>query len=104
MKLVKIAPYENGAHANQTINHLSRSNVPQGWAIIPEDMVCENFPYGEIEASEIDGAMVVTKWTAIELPEPEPTPEIEPEPTAQDDTDMLLIDHEYRLTLLELGV
>lgn len=26
------------------------------------------------------------------------------EPTAQDDTDAMLIDHEYRLTLLELGV
>lgn len=25
-------------------------------------------------------------------------------PTAQDDTDAMLIDHEYRLTLLELGV
>ena len=27
-----------------------------------------------------------------------------PPPTAQDDADALLIDHEYRLTLLELGV
>lgn len=27
-----------------------------------------------------------------------------PVPTAQDDDDALLIDHEYRLTLLELGV
>lgn len=26
------------------------------------------------------------------------------EPTAQDDTDAMLIDHEYRLTLLELGL
>lgn len=28
----------------------------------------------------------------------------ETEPTAQDDTDAILIDHEYRLTLLELGL
>lgn len=28
----------------------------------------------------------------------------EAEPTAQDDTDAMLIDHEYRLTLLELGI
>lgn len=27
-----------------------------------------------------------------------------PEPTEQEDTDAMLIDHEYRLTLLELGV
>lgn len=26
------------------------------------------------------------------------------QPTAQDDTDAMLIDHEYRLTLLELGL
>lgn len=26
------------------------------------------------------------------------------EPSAQDDTDAMLIDHEYRLTLLELGI
>lgn len=27
-----------------------------------------------------------------------------PEATAQDDTDAMIVDHEYRLTLLELGV
>lgn len=26
------------------------------------------------------------------------------EPTAQDDTDAMLVDHEYRLTMLELGL
>ena len=30
--------------------------------------------------------------------------EPEPEPTAQEDNDAMLVDHEYRLTLLELGV
>lgn len=34
--------------------------------------------------------------------EPQPLP-VET-PSAQDDTDAMLIDHEYRLTLLELGV
>lgn len=33
------------------------------------------------------------------LPEPEPE-----QPTAQEDTDAMLVDREYRLTLLELGV
>lgn len=28
----------------------------------------------------------------------------EAEPTAQDDTDAMLVDHEYRITLLELGL
>lgn len=30
--------------------------------------------------------------------------ESEPEPTEQEDTDAMLVGHEYRLTLLELGV
>ena len=39
------------------------------------------------------------------LPETEPeTEETEFEPTAQDDTDAMLVDHEYRITLLELGL
>lgn len=36
------------------------------------------------------------------LPEPEPEPE--PQPTPQDTTDALLIDHELRITMLELGL
>lgn len=35
------------------------------------------------------------------LPEPK---QPEREPTAQDDTDAMLVDHEYRLTMLELGL
>ena len=37
--------------------------------------------------------------------EADPLPEIEPvaEPTEADDTAAMLVDHEYRLTLLELG-
>lgn len=49
------------------------------------------------------------KWVKGDvLPEIEyptiPIEEKEIEPNAQDDTDAMLIDHEYRLTLLELGV
>ena len=51
-----------------------------------------------------------SKESSKELPDTsafmytEPEPEPEPEPTAQADTDAMLVDHEYRLTLLELGV
>ncbi|MEA4932939.1 MAG: hypothetical protein VB071_05045 [Lawsonibacter sp.] len=41
-------------------------------------------------------------------PDPEPAAETEPtavdEPTAQEDIYSMMIDHEYRLTLMELGV
>jgi hypothetical protein len=44
-------------------------------------------------------------YTYEEMPDtPVEEPETGGEKTAQDDTDAMLIDHEYRLTLLELGV
>lgn len=42
-------------------------------------------------------------WEAWRASLPE-EPEMVDEPTAQDDTDAMLVDHEYRITLLELGV
>ena len=45
----------------------------------------------------------VEAWEAwkASLPDLEETT---PEPTPQDDTDAMLVDHEYRLTMLELGL
>ena len=79
MRIIEIAPLENGAHRNQ---NGGLSVVPEGWAVIPADMICENFPFGEVEVAEIDGVMTVTKWTPGEMPAPEPIPE--PEPTTDD--------------------
>ncbi len=42
--------------------------------------------------------------TLTNTPEPAPAEPAAAEPTAQEDMDAMLIDHEYRLTLLELGV
>ena len=70
MRLIKIDAFENGAHDNQ-IGGLSR--VPEGWAVIPDDMICENFPFGELTAEEIEGVMTVTSWTPGIIPEVEPT-------------------------------
>ena len=78
MKIIEIAPLSNGAHRNQ---NCGLSIVPSGWAVIPDGMVCENFPFGEAEVAEIDGVMTVTKWTPGKMPEPEP---IEPEPSQLD--------------------
>lgn len=74
MKIVEIAPLENGAHRNQ---NGGLSVVPEGWAVIPADMKTPNFPFGEVEVAEVDGVMTVTKWTPGEMPEPEPVPEPE---------------------------
>ena len=99
MRMVEISALENGAHSNLTSNSIA---LPDGWAVIPDDMETPNFPFGEVTAEEIEGVMTVTSWTPGTIPEPEPEPE--PEPTAQDDNDAMLVDHEYRLTLLELGL
>ena len=105
MKIIEIAALENGAHRNQ---NGTLSKVPEGWAMIPEDMVLENFPFGEVTAEEveytttqtvteyIDGELVeteivhvetvmtVTGWVPGVLPEPEPEPVVEKEPTADE--------------------
>lgn len=75
MRIIEIAAQENGAHRNQSGG---LSVVPSGWAVIPDIMECENFPFGEIEVEEVNGVMTVTKWTAGTMPEPEPIPEAEP--------------------------
>lgn len=82
MRIIEIAPLENGAHRNQSGG---LSVVPEGWAVIPADLVTENFPFGEVEVAEINGVMTVTKWTPGEMPEPEPIPEPEPETSVWDE-------------------
>lgn len=81
MRIVEIKALENGAHRNQTING-ALANIPDGYAVIPDDMICDNFPFGEVKAEEIDGVMTVTEWIAGEIPE-----EPEPEPAPEDQTD-----------------
>ena len=82
MKIIEIAHLENGAHRNQSGG---LSVVPEGWAVVPYDMECENFPFGEVEVAEVNGVMTVTKWTPGVMPEPEPIPEPEQEPNVWDE-------------------
>lgn len=83
MRAVKIDAQSNGAHRNQD----GMSVLLDGWAMIPEDMVCENFPFGEVTAAEIDGVMTVTKWAPGVMPETELIPEPEPETSVWDELD-----------------
>ena len=79
MRIIEIVALENGAHRNQTGSFQA---IPEGWAVIPDDMETANFPFGEVTAEEVDGIMTVTSWTPGEMPEPEP--EVEPEPSQLD--------------------
>ena len=74
MKIIEIIPLSNGAHRNQTVS--GAVAVPDGWAVIPEDVpIPETFPFVDLV---VEGGTVVT-MTAGVVPEPEPEPE--PEPT-----------------------
>ena len=78
MRIIEIAPLENGAHRNQSGTF---RNIPNGWAVIPDGMATENFPFGEVVAEDIDGIVTVTSWVAGVIPEPEPLPEPKPSDT-----------------------
>lgn len=98
--IIKIEQNSNGSYNNQ---NTVIKNIPDGWAVVPDDIVIpDTFPFVNIKTQEINGVMTVTEMTAGVVPAPEPTPE--PEPTATDDLEQMAIDHEYRLTLLELGL
>lgn len=83
MRIIEIQPLENGAHRNQQGDI---KTIPDGYAIIPDDMECENFPFGDITVDESEPP-VVTSWEPLLIPEePEPVDETEtePEPTQLD--------------------
>ena len=58
MKMLEIAALPNGAHRNQTFH----GNLPDGWAVIPDDMeIPATFPFVNIEAEGI------THYRAVEV-------------------------------------
>jgi hypothetical protein len=88
MRIIEINKLENGGHNNQTTSDLNI--IPEGWAVIPDGMELENFPFGEVTAEEVDGVMTVTSWMAGEIPEPEPIPDPKTEPTTAELLDTIL--------------
>lgn len=104
--MIEIEALENGAHRNQYFH----GELPEGWAIIPEDMIVpDTFPfvnieveektyYNEVPAPTEEGVsmtqeaytmLTVTKMTEGTLPEPQPEP-ITPDSTADEVLDALL--------------
>lgn len=96
MKIIEIKKLDNGAHRNQTGG---LSSVPEGWAVVPDDLVTENFPFGEVTVEDIDGVPTVTKWVPLPRPEPETEPAPDPEPT----TEQRVTDLEEAVELLLSG-
>ena len=69
MRIIEILTLSNGGHRNQEGKF---NSVPDGWAVVPDWMVLENLPFGEITVKEINGVMTVEKWVAGETPKPFP--------------------------------
>lgn len=66
MRIIEIKAQPNCGHRNQEGDF---TTIPEGWAVIPDDMETPNFPFGEVTAKELDGVMTVTKWIAGIIPE-----------------------------------
>ena len=67
MRIVEIAALDNGAHRNQTISGVL-SRLPEGWAVVPEELEVECFPFGSVTVEEIGGVPTVTAWVAGTIP------------------------------------
>lgn len=92
MTIIKIEPYENGAHANQTSN---MTVVPDGWAVVPPHLEAQArgfLPF--IDLTVEDGKIVGVAQGAI--PEPDTAPE--PLPT---EMEQLRADVDYLLMMQE---
>ena len=96
MRLVEIKKLSNGAHRNNNIND-ELYPIPEGWAVIPEYVETENFPFGDIRVIEMpltddegETRMITTviEWIPGVVPEPEPMPE--PKPTTDEILNTLL--------------
>ena len=80
MMMIEIIALANGAHRNQSFNGV----LPDSWAVVPDTLETENFPFGEVKAEDVDGVMTVVEWIPSTMPEPEPAPESKAEPTEQE--------------------
>ena len=70
MRIIEIAALKNGAHRNQTV--FGEITPPDGWAVIPDNIETQNFPFGDIVVEEIDNVMTVTRWEPGIIPGQEP--------------------------------
>lgn len=98
MLAIELNPLHNGAHRNQRGEGFL---VPEGWAIVPEELEQEAILYLPFIQLTVERG-VITGVAQGAIPAPDLVPA--PEPTEEDDLMAMTIDHEYRITLLELGV
>jgi hypothetical protein len=108
MKIIKKTPYENGMYP--VIQTWDRQTLPEGYAEVPDTLDTTVFyDYNGFVILTIEDD-VVTKMVAnpeardIDAKKTKEWQESQPKPvpSPQEDMDAMLVDHEYRLTMLEL--
>lgn len=94
---------ENGSHGNPASTYYS------GAVGLPDELLDDYIATMGFARLTVEGETVVSlerddeAYEAYLSGHPEPEP-VEPEPTPDEDRDAMLVDLEYRVTLLELGV
>ena len=97
LTIIQVDAMESGMHGLQSQSGRTECWL-EGWIAVPEELEAEVWASGGwCDLTIQDGVLVAI--TPTERPA-----EPEPEPTAQEDAEAMLVDHEYRLTLLELGI
>ena len=86
----------NGLHPVQKQSGRTKNWMGPGWVEVPEHLVSTAFSSGGYCELVLEHGALTNLVITQQPPQPEPT--------AEEDTDAMLVDHEYRLTLLELGL
>ena len=67
-RLIEIAAQKNGAHQNR-VSFNKNTSVPNGWAVIADDLKTDHFPFGDVTVKQVNGVMTVTEWHPLPIPE-----------------------------------
>lgn len=98
MTIIKKERESWGSHLHEYQSHRTANWMGEDWIEVPpelEQALWDCAGYCDLEI--VDGVlvgMIPTERPPVPPPPPDP----------QEDTDAIAVDHEYRLTLLELGV
>lgn len=98
MRIIRIKTNKIGGHSCMTVTKLS--NLPIGWAVLPNDLPTPNFPYGNIVVETRCGVPTVIGWT----PKPIPEQTVTFTPSLEDDMQSMIVEQAFHLTMLELEV
>ena len=89
MLIIRLEPYENGAHDNQKIDRIL-TELPEGYAAVPPELEVEAEGYLPfIDLTVEDGQIVGVAQGTIPPREPEPEPEPTPEEQLRADVDYI---------------